>query len=249
MIPTSACKGEERNRAQENCGEAIPAPQAKTPQASPLPSIPSGQDIVDVIDVREESYETFIDIHPAGQERPAWDYRLKSKSLHLQWDMSRPRSNQVATLSRMLKRLDREYRISEANAKLLCGLDYFSYPEYAARLAQYAGADPGWSKRKNELKVVGIPRVRALHDYIVETTRRERFHQELERIFSAVGKRLSLEGVEKCSDARPGTRGEMGQWLAAQKLPGRVALPTGCLMAWFRIEDNGARQKGPRETL
>jgi hypothetical protein len=189
-----------------------------------------------VVSIREESYDTFVDVHLAGQERPALDYRSKSKRLFLKWDGSRPQQDQVTDVSRMLERL---YALQEAPPDpktLSVGLYYSAYPDYVERLARHAQSDPEWTEvRKAELPV-GEPRIKALHDYIEQTTRREKLHPELDAAFAAAGKRVVLRDVEKCSTAKPGAEGELGEFLSERGVPGKVKLPAGCLMSTFRVE-------------
>lgn len=239
-IAVVACSGSKQEPVAE------PAP-AEPPAEEPVPTEPAKQteepdaaaeeaDDDIVVEVREEPYDTFVDLHLRGRERPALDYRAKSKRLIVKWDKTRPQADQVADLARMIERL---YAQKEAPAEpktLSVGLDYYSYPDYAERLARHAQSDPAWTAvRKAELPI-GEPRIKALHDYIEETTRSATLHPELDEAFAAVGKRVELRDVEKCSTAKPGGKGELGTFLAERGVPGKVKLPVGCLMSTFVIE-------------
>lgn len=222
----------------EKTSEHRPAPEPRRERA-PAPADPGDANFV--VETRAEPYETFVDIHPAGRERPAWDLRLESKSLRLAWDRDRPRSDQTGELGAMLVRLHRRHPDAFAGASLLTDLSPFAYPEYAERLVRHAATDPAWKALQPDLQKVGSPRVGALHGYIVKATREQHLHIELDQAFAAIGMRAHLRGVEKCSDARSGDHDELGRWLRQRGIRSRMLLPTGCLMGWFDLEPRRSR--------
>lgn len=195
-----------------------------------------------VMTVREESYETFVDIRPRDRDLPAWDLRPRSKSISLRWDREAPPEEQVGPLREMLGRLLEEYGEEVRAAKLKADLDVFGYPTYVERLARHAAADRAWRRLVEKTRAAGEHRVRDLHGYIVEATRAALLHPELDEVFLPFGLRPKLRGVEKCSSASPASGGVLGGFLTGLGLRGRQPLPVGCLMAWFDLEPACVRE-------
>lgn len=189
-----------------------------------------------ILTVREESYETFVDIRPGDREAPAWHYRPRSKSISLHWDHEAPLDGQIEPLREMLGRLLEAYGEEVRAAKLRADLDVFGYPAYVERLARYAAADPTWNRIVKKTRAAGERRVRDLHGYIVETSRAAPLHPELDEVLLPFGLRPRLADVEKCSSASPASGGVLGDFLAGLGLRGRRLLPAGCLMSWFDLE-------------
>jgi len=195
-----------------------PADAAVPAEATPPPPDPF------VLETRVEPYGTFVDIHPVGAELPAWDLRPEQPSLRLRWDKARPLKEQVITLSEMLERLHATYGPTLTGASVHADLSNFGYPEYAEALGRHAAQDPAWSEK---------PR---LHDYIVNTTRAQPLHPELNEIFASIDRRPRLEGIEKCTVARPSSRTDAGRWLLARKVTAKRPVPIGCLSGWFSLQ-------------
>ena len=189
-----------------------------------------------ILTVREESYETFVDIRPREREAPAWHYRPRSKLISLHWDRESPLEGQTEPLRAMLGRLLEAYGEEVRAAKLRVDLDVFGYPAYVERLARHAATDPAWRRLAEQMRKPGERRVRELHGYIVEATRAGTLHPELDAVFLPFGLRPRLAGVEKCSSASPASRGVFGGFLTDRGMRGRRPLPAGCLMAWFDLE-------------
>lgn len=185
-----------------------------------------------VVTVRDEPYETFVDVRHTERERPSMQYRPRRKELRFEWDRARSRADQTSELAQMLEAVHQRYGAAAPSTRLLTVLDLFMYPEYVERLARHASSDPAWTKAAGR---EGKPGAAALHDYIVAATRGGAFHPELDAIFAPLGLRTELSAVEKCSAARPGGKGDLGAWLASREIRAKAALPAGCLMAWFRL--------------
>jgi hypothetical protein len=222
-LPDVGMTGPERDAAPEGAADAGAADAGPT-------------DDVYVLTVREESYETFVDVRPREREAPAWDFRPRSKSISLRWDREAPLEEQVGPLREMLGRLLEGYGEEVRAAKLKADLDVFGYPAYVERLARHAAADRVWSRLVQKTRAAGERRVRELHGYIVEATRAASLHPELDDVFQPFGLRPRLAGVEKCSSASPASGGVLGGFLSGLGLRGRQPLPAGCLMAWFDLE-------------
>jgi len=234
-IAAVACSGTEPGSlpAQQRSPAPIEDAGEAAAEAAPGPEDAPTVDDDIVVGVREEPYEIFVDIRLREQERPALDFRAKSRNLRISWDRARSQQDQVGDLSRLLERLFADHGGQDAPTSLTIALDIFGYPDLVERLARYASSDPAWTKRN---KSAGEPGIKALHDYIEEATRSAKLHPELDEAFAAVGRRVELVDVEKCSTARPGGADELGGFLAARGVPGKVKLPAGCLMSTFRIE-------------
>jgi hypothetical protein len=230
----SDSKKEPTSEPAEPPAEQPPPAAPADPADQPAAAADGPYDIV--VEVREESYDTFVDVRLADHERPALDYRGKGKRVFVKWDKTRPQADQVADVSRMLERLYAQKEAPATPKTLSVGLYYAAYPDYVARLARHAQSDPEWTRIRLAKQPIGEPRIKALHDYIEQTTRREKLHPELDAAFAVVGKRVELRDVEKCSTAKPGGQGELGAFLEGRGVPGKVKLPAGCLMSTFRIE-------------
>jgi len=233
-LAAAACSGSSPEPVTEP-EPAEPAPEPPTPVEPEAPAkVPDAapeqpaDDIV--VSVERESYETFLDAHLEDHEKPALHYRSKAKRLFVKWDAERPQQDQVVAVSRLLEWLFAQQEVPAEPKQVEMGLYYLAYPDFIERLARHARTDPKWTKarRANTTK--------ALHDYIEETTRGAKLHPELDAVFEAVGRRVELKHVEKCSTAKPGGKGELGKFLAERGVPGKVSLPMGCLMSTFRIE-------------
>jgi hypothetical protein len=177
------------------------------------------------IEVREESYETFVDVFPKDSNLPKWDFRPKSKGLFLVWDRDRPLALQVKPLLEMLKLLSDRYKDLLMQSTLSASLDCVNYPAYVERLARFAALDPAW-RNQNGMD---------LHNYIVEATRSESLAPELSQIFNTLKVTLYLKGVEKCSAVSPAFMRKLGCSWSLPNLPRNKKLPMGCLMAWFEM--------------
>lgn len=238
MALVLACSTQEQDQPGKQPQPVKPSADTggELPAEPPLQATPQKPADDIVVEVREETYETFVDVHLKDKKRPALDYRSKGRRLFVKWDKTRPQADQVADVSRMLVRLYTQQDAPADPKRLSLGLDYYDYPDYVERLARHAGQDPEWTKIRLAKLPIGEPRIRALHDYIKAATRTAELHPELDAAFAEVGKRVELNYVEKCSSAKPGGKGGLGQFLSSRNVPGHVKLPVGCLMSSFNIE-------------
>jgi hypothetical protein len=249
ILAAGACSGPARTVAEPpvgidagvaaiESGDAVPEGTADAGAADDAGSATDAGSAVDpyILTVREESYETFVDIRPRDRDLPAWDFRPRSKSISLRWDREAPLEAQIGPLREMLGRLIAARGEAVGAAKLRMSLDIFGYPPYVERLARHAAADPAWTRLAEKAREAGERRVRDLHGYIVEATRAGTLHPELDEVFLPFGLRPRLRGVEKCSSASPASGGVLGGFLAGLGLRGKRPLPVGCLMAWFDLE-------------
>jgi hypothetical protein len=239
LLAAGACSGPSRQVADHAATPDHAAPPEAKVDARNEPDAVADAGPADdafILTVREESYETFVDVRPRDRAAPAWDFRPRSKSIALRWDREAPLEEQVGPLREMLGHLLDAYGEEVRTAKLRMGLDVFGYPAYVERLARHAAADRAWSRLVEKTRAAGEHRVRDLHGYIVEATRAAPLHPELDEVFLPLGLRPKLRGVEKCSSASPASGGVLGGFLTGLGLRGRQPLPVGCLMAWFDLE-------------
>ena len=184
---------------------------------------------------RDESYETFIDIKPRDGDVPSIDWRPRSKQLFIAWDRNKLLSEQTTALRDMIAALaatDDAGALAEALVHV--PLDMFSCPEYVNRLARFAATDPSWLSPAKQPPPHPDP-AWGVSSYIVRVTESAHLLPELDVILSPLAVQAHLDGVEKCSTARPGARNELGRRLEEMDIHSRQKLPVGCLMSWFKL--------------
>lgn len=176
-----------------------------------------------VIEERVESYETFVSVHRRDAACPSIDWRRKARGLRFEHCRDRSLADQVAELRALLTHLRAVEGPVIEQAQFTGSVDYFSYPEFARRLAQHATREP-W-KPKGKI---------TLNQYVVDTAAQQELAPELTAIFAGIGLRPSLRSVEKCSEGTAGTKGDIGPWLAAERISGKN-IPVGCSIGWFEL--------------
>jgi len=176
---------------------------------------------------------------------PSVRFDASKRFWRIDWDRSRSISEQVEEKAEAVSKISRERPGELAGSRMYLSLDYLSYPEFVERLARHASADPVWIAEGRDRKERGEPRIRALHEYTVGVSNGERLFSELDAIFAGSGLVPTLKSVEKCSTARPGAKGGMGEWLKGRGLGPKAPLPMGCLMGTFEISTFPARRDRP----
>ena len=184
-----------------------------------------------VITVREESYETFVDIQLPNTERPSLHWRQNSKQLFLTWAKEMPPDAQIEILRRMVKKLHERDGARVEGAALHLTLDRYQYPAYVERLARAAAEEDRHASTRQK----GREDTHALHARIVRLTNEQHLTPELDAVFVSLDTRPVLTHVEKCSDARPGNRNDLEKILRDLGIKSTKRLPMGCLMSTFTL--------------
>ncbi|MBN2718477.1 MAG: hypothetical protein JXX14_21715 [Deltaproteobacteria bacterium] len=189
-----------------------------------------------------ESYGTFVRVHMGGDELPALDWWPDSKQLFIRWNREMHMSRQVDILQQLLVFLMNREGDGIVHSSVHITMDWYTLPDYAGRLAEFAAGDAEWIKLQKKKPPKGVDPASRLHAYIVATTESHKLLPELALIFEPVGARPRLVHVEKCSAIRPGNRSEAGRMLRDLGIRRQISLPVGCLMATFELltEDDGA---------
>ncbi|MEL6183589.1 MAG: hypothetical protein AAFU79_03125 [Myxococcota bacterium] len=185
-----------------------------------------------ILEVRVESYETFVDTRPLEGGHPNWHWRPTSRELRVRWGPDGPGPTSASTLSVMLDHLVSARGLVLEDTTLRMELSPYAYAPYAERLARFAAEDPEWSKRTKRTGGRGL----ALHQYVVETTRQQPLHPELDALFAPYGHRPHLYSVEKCLRSTRRSDTKTRGWLRERGLSTKRSLPLGCLMANLRFE-------------
>lgn len=164
-------------------------------------------------------------------------FDAKKRFWQIDWDRSRSISEQVEEKAAAVSRIAREHPEELAGSRMNVALDYLNYPEFVERLARHASEDADWTGGNRVER--GEPRVKRLHDYTVRVSNERRLLSELDGVFEPCGLEPVLRDVEKCSTARPGSKGGMGEWLEGRGVASRAPLPMGCLVGVFEISRGG----------
>lgn len=179
--------------------------------------------------VRVTPYETFVDMHPLREPSPEWRWRPTSRVLRLDWGRDGAAPGAIESLRDQLDYLVSERALDLAKTRLLLELSPRGYSNYSERLARHAAEDPAWPSRARAVTT------RQLHDYVMETTRKQALHPELDEVFASRGVQPRLRGVEKCLRSTRKMDAASRDWLRERDLSPRSHLPLGCLMAVFEL--------------
>jgi hypothetical protein len=173
-----------------------------------------------VVDRRDSSSDSVIEVSPRDASCPKLEYRPRHNMVRIERCRDRGLADQLDLLRDMAGHLRGLVGPPFEDVSVVGSGDYYSYPEFAARLAKYAQRVPYDPKK-------------GLHAYIISATAAEDMAPELKVIFQ---RRAKLRSVEKCWASRPSSRDGGGEFLRAQGITGKASLPLGCSMAHWDLE-------------
>ena len=210
LLVLAACSGKSAPPPPKNVDAAKPVDAAVVPpDAAPY-----------TIEEKKESFGTFIGIHKPDQPCPRLEYRPEPKTVLLGRCTDKPFAEQVEPLRDIVAYARTIYGPALEEVRLVGSADFWSYPDFARRLAQHAQKKP-WIEQKQTLNA-----------YTLAAAQAEDLAPELAVIFQ---RKVKLTSLEKCSAARPTAKDELGEFLRKTNIKGTAVVPLGCSMAFWEF--------------
>ena len=200
--------------------------KAEAPPPSPAPVAIDAPPPIDAapppfaVDDKGSTFGDAVEIHPHGKPCPMLEWRPQPKSVLVRKCKDQPFAAQIDTLRDMATFLrGRDRRFDEA--RIVGGVDFYSWPELGRRFIAYAKTHP-WNQK-----------TQSLNAYVIEAGSKGDMFPEYAAIFQ---RKPKLTSAEKCSAGRANRKGEVGEFLRKEGVTGTAEIPLGCAMGFIELE-------------
>ena len=192
--------------------------------------------------LRQNEYESAIEVHPRNQSRPLLIYQIEPGILRVMFSQRRPERDQVPELTAMLQEVMQELQSTFSPSAMVLDVDYVTYPAATERLATLANQDSAYRTIATRLQKDDATALLLLQRYVRHALEGHTITPELDQLVSAFAMRLQASNVESCRAVPRHPEPNLSDWLQDRHLSLKRSLPIHCMVTFDLLPAQSAEQ-------